>query len=284
MLAQFKKVEPSEGSSINLLDENISQYDGVWHYHAELELKLVLQSSGIFAIGSEIQPFEPGTLVLIGENVPHFWQNEKTHRPSTRARSIVLKFKKNFLGDMFLKAPEFAKISALFEKSKHALHIKGETATKVGPKMDQMRRLSGFPRLMIFLEILDIIANSKDIVFILNKNFNLEINIVHNKRIETITHYVTTHLGSDIRQSEIAKLVHMSPEGFSRFFKKITDSTFNVFLNQLRINKVCSELIASDKDVTEIAYECGFQSLSNFNRQFKRFKKMSPRSFRAQFR
>ncbi len=285
MPAQFKTVEPSEGSSFNLLSENISHYDGVWHYHDELELKLVLQSTGIFAIGNEIQKFEPGTLVLIGEKIPHYWQNDLQPLPQTKvARSIVIKFKKDFLGEMVLKIPEFSKIVILFKNAQRGLVITGKTAKAVQEKMREICTIEGFSKLLKFLEALNMIANSNEVSFISNQDLSPEHNIAQSQRIETIINYINQRLGENIRQTEIAKLVHMSPEAFSRYFKKITGTTFNNFLNRLRINKVCIGLIESDHDITELAYECGFESLSNFNRHFKRFKNVTPRHFRAQYR
>jgi len=285
MSAQYKTVIPSEGSSFNLLNENISQYDGIWHYHDELELKLVLQSSGIFAIGNEIQNFRPGTLVLIGEKIPHYWQNDIQRLPSvTKARSIVIKFKKDFLGEPFLRIPELSKIEILFKNAQRGISIKGKTANAVKEKMHQICLTHGMEKLLTFLEVLHVIANSNEIAFISNKDLTPEHNIVQSKRIETIINYINDHFEDHIRQTEIAKLIHMSPEAFSRYFKKITNTTFSNFLNRLRINKVCIALIESEDDITEIAYRCGFESLSNFNRHFKRLKNISPRKFRAQYR
>jgi len=74
----------------------------------------------------------------------------------------------------------------------------------------------------------------------------------------------------------------LSEGAFSRFFRGHTGKTFPQFLNELRIGRACSLLMEGDLNVTEIAYECGFANLSNFNRQFLRLKGLSPREFRAQ--
>ena len=82
--------------------------------------------------------------------------------------------------------------------------------------------------------------------------------------------------------SQAAGIVHLSEGAFSRFFREHTGKTFPQFVNELRIGKACSLLMEGDLNITEVAYDCGFTNLSNFNRQFLRLKGLSPREFRAQ--
>jgi len=72
----------------------------------------------------------------------------------------------------------------------------------------------------------------------------------------------------------------MSGPSFSRFFRRATNRTFRGFLNQVRIGHACRLLLETDRTVTEICYESGFSNLSNFNRQFLRLRRATPRDYR----
>jgi AraC-like DNA-binding protein len=75
----------------------------------------------------------------------------------------------------------------------------------------------------------------------------------------------------------------MTPKSFSRFFKKNTGKAFIQYVNELRVGLACRKLMQSDASVSEICYASGFNNLSNFNRQFKERKGMSPKEFRKQY-
>ena len=77
-----------------------------------------------------------------------------------------------------------------------------------------------------------------------------------------------------------AKLIGMSKSGFIKFFKRNMGCPFNDYVIEMRIEKACESLTGSDQSVLDICYDSGFNSLSNFNRQFKKRKKMSPSQYR----
>ena len=74
----------------------------------------------------------------------------------------------------------------------------------------------------------------------------------------------------------------MSPSAFSRYFKRVMGKTFSRFVNELRIGQACRALLETDRPIAEIAYDCGFNNLSNFNRRFRELRGVSPRQFREQ--
>ena len=68
----------------------------------------------------------------------------------------------------------------------------------------------------------------------------------------------------------------------SRYFKEYTGISFIEYVNNYRINEACHELIRSDKTILRIAYDCGFDSLRNFNRIFKKATNITPSEYRTQ--
>ena len=82
----------------------------------------------------------------------------------------------------------------------------------------------------------------------------------------------------------IAQLAGMTPPAFSRFYKQKTGTTFQQTLIETRLLDACQELITTNRSISEICFACGFNNLSNFNRQFKRNKGLSPKAFRNQWK
>jgi AraC-like DNA-binding protein len=74
----------------------------------------------------------------------------------------------------------------------------------------------------------------------------------------------------------------MTESRFSRFFRRATGNTFTDFVNHVRINRACQFLMESDRQITNIAYDVGFNNIANFNRRFLDIKGMTPREFRRQ--
>ena len=76
----------------------------------------------------------------------------------------------------------------------------------------------------------------------------------------------------------------MTPDAFSRFFRRNTGRTFGAYVNDVRLARACQRLIEDDEPIGDISTGCGYQNLSHFNRRFRLKTGMSPREFRRHFR
>src|SRR5699024_3199880 len=105
------------------------------------------------------------------------------------------------------------------------------------------------------------------------------------KRIQKIYDYVLENFQNTIKLDEIAQQANYTTPAFCRYFKKHTGKTFTQFLNELRVNEVCKLLIEERENlsISEIAYKCGFNSITNFNRIFKTIMGCSPMKYRKQY-
>lgn len=79
---------------------------------------------------------------------------------------------------------------------------------------------------------------------------------------------------------KVADLARTAPQSFSRFFRGATGRTFVSFVNELRIEEACKQLASTTNDIIDIAYECGYGNLSNFNRRFSQIQKCTPSEYR----
>ncbi|MBL4826947.1 MAG: AraC family transcriptional regulator [Spongiibacteraceae bacterium] len=258
--------------------------DHTWHYHPEYELTWIVDSSGTRFIGDNIEPFSPGDLVMLGPNLPHCWHNDViSDEPEMQNEIFVVQFRKEFLGRDFLNLPEAVPIKYLLERSKNGIAISGQAADEVKQLLRSMLGAKNLQRTILLLQILDTLAQSRKVCTLASENYHLENDIspLNRNRIEQIHKYVREHLGEEINQTDAAKIASLTPPAFSRFFKKTTGLTFAKFVNLLRINEACRLLAIDEIEITEIAYACGYNNISNFNRQFLSIKRMNPSDYKA---
>lgn len=101
------------------------------------------------------------------------------------------------------------------------------------------------------------------------------------RRIYEVTVYLNEHYADSISAADCAAMAYMSYSYFSRCFARVTGKSFKEYLNVTRINRAEKAILTSDKSVTEIAGDCGFNSVSYFISTYKRLKGTTPLSLRG---
>ena len=96
------------------------------------------------------------------------------------------------------------------------------------------------------------------------------------ERYKKLLYDIDEH-AEDYSFSRAVEYMNMSEAYFSRFFKKISGMTFSMYLNHIRVNKAIDLIQNQDMSMTEIAMNCGFDTIRNFNRVFKQITGYSPR-------
>ena len=262
-----------------------SYYPTPWHFHPEYEIVLVTESTGKRFIGDKITDFQPGDLAFIGPFLPHLYRNDAEYyetKSALRAKSIVIHFLERTFGDHFLSIPETKKIQTLFAKSARGLHIVGETNRIVSGKLVEILQLTGFSRWLKLLEILNILAESSEYHLISSHAVNGQSEL-ESDRLNRVMEYVINHFREEIYIADVANLVNMTESSFSRYFRQRTRKTFASFVTEIRLNHASKLLIENTMNVSEICFKCGFNNLSNFNRQFQKVYGINPLTYRKQY-
>jgi AraC-like DNA-binding protein len=257
-------------------------FDCPWHVHPEYELILVIQGHGYRIVGDNISRLSAGDLVLVGPGLPHIWQDERGSGGRASVYFLLMQFEDKFLGDGLLRLPAMEPLRRLLHRARRGLHIVGKTHGKVAALMKHMADLKGMDRVLQFLQILAALAGSEDCEPIASPGFAADTSLYDQERMDRVFQFLNRKVGEPMRLSEAAQIVNLSEGAFSRFFRLHTGKTFPEFVNELRIGRACTLLMEDDLNITEVAYECGFTNLSNFNRQFLRLKGLSPHEFRLQ--
>ncbi len=251
-----------------------------WHYHKEIELLYVVKSNGTRFVGESIQPFFEGDMVLIGSNVPHFWQNEEKYfqgKEELRGEVILVQFLDTFAGEAF-QLPEMIHIPKLLEKALHGIQFIGETRNLATQHLWSLVADNGENKIIQLLALLDLLAKSSEYRLLSDFAYQPQEN-QHSERIRKVCDYLLTHYKNPISLDEVAGIANMTEKAFCRFFKKSTQKTLLQFVSELRISHACKLLLYKEYPISDICFESGFNNLSNFNRVFKDLTGQTPREY-----
>lgn len=249
-----------------------------WHFHRELQLCHVTSGVGKRVVGDRVCDITEGEVVLLGQNLPHVWRYDPIQAEPPQA--VVVHFQEEFLGTEFSRKPEMRDVMLLLARAGQGLVARGKTRTLVAEKLCALPKRTGMDRLLGLLEILHGLAASTELESICSTGFQPVAAQLDIERLRRVCDYVDEHHKQQIDRDSVARLVHMSPSGFSRFFKSRTGMTFQDYVGDLRIGRACQLLAEAGQSVTEIAFECGFSDISTFNRTFKKFRSATPTSYR----
>ena len=287
MKLTYKQTERRPGNSFMVRQDTIPCIEHNWHFHPELELIYFLKSTGTRYVGNSIGSFGPGELYLIGSNVPHLFKNEKEYYEEAADGKavdlIVVKFETTFLGGDFFDLVEAQKIAALFQKANRGLQFSRATTYLTHNHMVGLVGSHGMSRVVELLKILDILSVSENYTALCNEDVISTFKKDEKERMAEIINYLTEHFDQKIRLEKIAEIAHMTPNSFCRYFKKQTKKSFSQYLNEIRIQHACKLLIEGHHQISDICFQSGFNTFTNFNRQFKLLMKVTPSEFMKKY-
>lgn len=276
MKIQKELIDFEEGKSFKLFSPSLKNCF-YWHYHPETELVYVEASRGIRHVGKDISKFTDHDLLLIGSNVPHL---NFDYGIQTECRQLVLQMQEEFTRNL-TAMPEFNAVKELLDRSCLGLSFFGATKKTVVEKLRIMESQDSFEAVMSLIEILQILAHSKEVKVLNQEDTRVQWFMNDKIRMGTIYHYIDEHYDKKPDVNEIARIVGLSTPAFCRYFKKQTDMTFTGFVNNYRINQAKISLLKGNS-VTEACFQAGFESLSYFNKLFKQHMEQTPSEFRKE--
>lgn len=279
----LEKVEPGFGKSV-LVKQNAQfrkRNTAFWHFHPEIELVYVNKGKGKRHIGNHLSYFNNSQLILIGSNLPH---TGFTDRLTAKGTETLVQFHPEIFGRQFYDLPELEPINALFERAKKGIIFKPETKKRIGPAIEALPEENDFFRLVKLLHILYDLSQAKDYELLNVDGYAFEAKISDSDRIDRIYRFINSNYRSTISLDEIAEEVSMTVPAFCRYFKKVTGKTFTKMVNEYRVVHATKLLSESEKSITDICYESGFNNFSHFNKLFKEFTGKSASKYRNEMK
>jgi AraC-like DNA-binding protein len=279
----LREITPlTSGDCFTIFTRVKSEFDFPLHCHEELELNFIMNAKGAKrVVGDHISEIDDLELILIGSNLPHVWQTHKCN--SKEIREITIQFHKDLFDEKFLKRNQLSFIRNMLEKSAKGISFSKQTIEQIHPRLTILGQKQGFDSVLELLSILHDLSISRNMHTLSDATFsNAELSY-NSRRIEKAIEYMNQSFQKHITLTEVSKLANMTDVSFSRFFKARTGITFMDSLLEMRLGHASRLLIDTTQSVAEVAYNCGFNNISNFNRLFKKKKGCTPKEFRENY-
>ncbi|NER12813.1 helix-turn-helix domain-containing protein [Leptobacterium flavescens] len=275
------KIPKSTDTSLIVQEDHVPALYDKLHQHEEIQISAIFKGEGQLIVGDSVNDFKPGDILVIGGSLPHLFKSDPSDEEKSHMMSLF--FTKESFGDHFFDLPEFSDLNNLFTEAEYGFKI--VPAPEDNFDFEGLKKFLEYDKLDAFINFLALL---KRLCYMERKSLS---SFIHKKkytdnegkRMSAVFELAMNEFHRDITLEEIAEVASMSPNAFCRYFKQRTNKTFFEFLIEVRIENACKLLSRrNDLSVAEIAYQCGFKNISNFNRKFKLLKKVVPSKYRKQ--
>jgi AraC-like DNA-binding protein len=245
-----------------------------WHLHEANELILFTAGSGLVSIGNYESIYNPGDVYFLGSNLVHRFQPNDNN-----TSAIIIHFKEDCLGKDFINLPEFESVKHLLHIAKQGLQITSGARNHLQPLIKALELTTELNRIILLLKCLQTLAVTKNQCLLSTEEIQTPIP-PDKDSIGRIINYTRDSFQEQVTLPHVAAMACMSIPSFCYYFKRCTQKTYINYLNEVRIAYACIQLVKTNKPVTDIGYESGFNTVSHFHRQFLRLKHITPLQYR----
>ena len=281
----IREITPlSEKDCFYIADRHKTEFTYPIHCHKEFELNFVEHATGLRRIvGDSMETVGEYDLVLItSPDLEHVWEQGECR--SEDIHEVTVQFAPYFIANL-INTNQFDRVRNMLNKAQNGLCFPLHAIMKVYNLIDGLAETKGFYAVIKFLTLLYELSYFTDEARELSSSSFARIEVQSDsRRVQRVQQYITAHYQEEIRLTQLADMVGMTPASFSRFFKLRTGKSLSEYIIDIRLGYAIRLLADSTMSVAEICYECGFNNLSNFNRIFKKKKKYSPKEFRENYR
>lgn len=258
-----------------------SHFTSPFHFHDLYELILIVKSYGKLYAGNKVMNFNKKEIFLFGPGLGHCFYNEKSFISTGEiAHAIVIFFKEDFLGKDFFLNNDLIRTKELFEKSVFGIKVR-KSNELMRSLFTEITEKKGIEALIILLQLLNLLSKQKKNIELINTEISkAALTDTDSARLEPVLKYIFENFKYDLNVKEAASLACLNEAAFCRYFKSRTEETFSQFVNRVRITHATQLLALEEWSISDICYECGYQNVSYFNRQFKRIIGEQPLVYR----
>ena len=258
------------------------------HVHPEYEINFITGARGaVRVVGDNVEEISDAEMVLItGSNLEHTWKNGDASE-SREIYEVTIQFSPDLLAHGgFLDKKHFSPIRKMFLDGQNGIAFSEPVIRQCGAIIQQiLGSRDGFNSFLMFLSLLNVMAHDDNYRVLSNSKFSSCHEAYDSKNIGVIMDYLNSNYHRKVTLEEAAALVNMSVPSFARFIRARTGFSFVNCLNNIRIGSAARVLIDEPSEtIASIAYRCGFNNLSNFNRIFKAKRGITPKEFRSYYK
>lgn len=263
-----------------------SRFTYPWHFHDEFEIIYTKEGFGERYVADHMECFSSGDLILLGSNVSHYMKSAPDYycgNPALRVKGVVIQFEREFMAHAINNYIELTLVKILFEKSQRGLHFPYPENGELTELVEKLPSCKDLERITRLLHLLDKMASFKSIRMLGSPYCSSSIPAYTDSRLSKVLSYLTLNYTKSICLKEVASKVAMNSSAFSRFFKEKTGKTFMEYIIDMRIGYACKLLANNTMNISQICMECGFNTISYFNKTFKRSTGFTPSDYKRHF-
>ncbi|WP_276501975.1 AraC family transcriptional regulator [Terrimonas pollutisoli] len=253
------------------------------HRHHEIQLTWIQKGEGTLVADNNMHSFESNEIYWLGANQPHLFKSDPSYfLPKSKKiiSALTIFFDPNGRLVPLFDLPEIKNVKKFIQKNPAGFKIPQQHVAEISNQMLLVKNGNGIEQMIHFLDILNKLMSYEDLTPLSNSSQPQMYSEHEGIRMANIYNYIMQHYSEPVTLEEVAKQAHMTPQAFCRYFKKHTRHTFVSFLSEVRINEACKKLTDGAYDsIATIAYNCGFNSITNFNRVFKSVTSLSPSEY-----
>lgn len=287
MQAHYIKLPKHLHEAVHIRKDITMNFYQNWHYHDEIELVYILKGSGTRFIGDHMANFGEGDLLLVGSHLPHLWRNELPDdgQPpkAASASAIVVQFPMNFGADGLLDINEMSAVKKLLIDSQRGFSFNLPERHPIKLQIKNMLKQPPLERLLSMVRLLNAMAETEQKELLSGIRFADHYQKHSSRRMDEIYNYILNHFNREITLAELASMASMTASSLCRFFKQSTGKPISTFINEVRIGYACKLLIDDKRSISEVCFQCGYNNLSYFNRQFRKHTGSSPTAYLNRF-
>lgn len=253
------------------------------HRHAEIQITWIKEGDGTLIAGSSMHPFSGGEIYFLGANLPHLFKSDPVYfhaDNNKRVRTVSIFFNPQAKLSYLFSLPEMSPVNAFVRQWQNGFKIPDGYYAEIAPMISEMQHTSGAQLLSAFINMLHVISRIEGLLPLSSENYTGALTDPEGMRIASVYNYIIQNYNRGLTLEDAAAQAHLTPTAFCRYFKKHTRLTFVNFVNKIRINEACKQLVnGRGESIASVAYNCGFNSITNFNYVFKNVTGLSPSEY-----
>ncbi|MCJ7936239.1 MAG: AraC family transcriptional regulator [Chryseobacterium sp.] len=280
-------VPADTNKSIRIQEDMMPNFYPHFHRHTETQIMWIIKGHGTLAIEQNLFNFESGDIFYLGANQSHVFKGDFNTNEKHTVHSVSIFFDPYKKISAIFDLPEFEELKNFIANSEVGFQVASELKAEVGNHINALKKLAGIDQMVSFIRILNQLMQNRHLHIPLSAEKKLPNHISDNdKRIIDAQHYIKKNFAQNkLTLDAIAKEACMTPQAFCRSFKKRTGITYIEYLNDLRVQRACKLLTSSNMyNISSVAFNSGFNSLTNFNRVFRLMMKDSPKGYLKRYK
>ncbi len=272
-----EKLSISETEPLKARFYNYERFTYPWHFHSEYEIIYFQVGTGTRYIGNNIEPFVPGEVLLIGPNLAHYMKSDE-YQPKG-LKGTIIQFEKDFMQHAISNYSHFAKIKKLLDESRNGVVFSSFSNDDLYAVLNKIPAEKGINQIISLLETLKLMSENESRKK-LSTSEPTEISISEHPRFDKVISFLNRNYNREIKLEEIASVAAMNPSAFCRYFRNKTGKTLKNYIAHMRTSYACKLLLTQNMNISQISNECGFETVSYFNKTFKEKTGYTPTEYK----